>query len=115
MGYVQYFAASGDSGGGGQELRSLKALRLLRLGKMLRLAKIMKMLQKYDNFAELKPFLAVITVLALVFLAAHLLACFWFLLGLENQSIVGADGEDAIDPTTNKSFFIYVRLSNAYW
>lgn len=90
VGYVQYIFAEGGSGG--QQLRSLKALRLLRMGKMMRLAKITRMLQKYEQFAELKPFLAVVTVIALVFLAAHLLACFWFLLGQEDQQVVSNSG-----------------------
>ena len=90
VGYVQYFFGSGAEGG--QQLRSLKALRLLRMGKMMRLAKIMRMLQKYEQFAELKPFIAVVTVIALVFLAAHLLACFWFLLGQEDQQVTSSSG-----------------------
>lgn len=120
VGYIGYFAKSNDSNGGdatggqSQGLRSLKALRLLRLGKMVRLAKIMKMLQKYDRFAELKPVLAVATVFASVFLAAHLLACFWFLIGVQNQHVLGADGQPAMDLDTNQSFVIYVRCQRSY-
>ena len=90
VGYVGYFMSDGPNG---QELRSIKTLRLLRLGKMLRLAKVFKMLQKYDNMAELKPLVSLLTLFFFVFLAAHLLACIWFAIGVENQIMsIGSDG-----------------------
>jgi hypothetical protein len=96
LGYVGYLMPDDSGGGGGgseQKLRAVKTLRLLRMGKMLRLAKVFKMLQKYDSVAELKPLISLLMLFFFVFLAAHLLACIWFLIGVGDQIMVlGTDG-----------------------
>eukprot|EP01043_Picozoa_sp_COSAG02_P020973 COSAG02_NODE_1052_length_14953_cov_6.064023_2_plen_907_part_00 len=83
LGYIGYFI--GDGGEGSASFRAVKSLRLLRMGKMMRLAKVYKMVQKYDSIAELKPLIAIFGLIFLVMLASHLLACFWFLIGVEDQ------------------------------
>eukprot|EP01043_Picozoa_sp_COSAG02_P023529 COSAG02_NODE_1260_length_13563_cov_28.883764_3_plen_1060_part_00 len=90
LGYVGYiFSGDGENGG----FRAVKSLRLLRMGKMMRLAKVYKMLQKYDNVAELKPLIAIFGLIFLVALASHLLACFWFLIGVNDQVMVPENGD----------------------
>lgn len=97
VGYIGYFMSDGNSSG--EKLRVVKTLRLLRLGKMLRLAKVFKMLQKYDNVAELKPLISLLTLFFFVFLAAHLLACVWFVIGVEDQiMMIGSDGRVIGEP-----------------
>jgi len=97
VGYIGYFMSDGSTSG--EELRAVKTLRLLRLGKMLRLAKVFKMLQKYDSVAELKPIISLLTLFFFVFLAAHLLACLWFLIGLDDQVMaLGSDGRVIGEP-----------------
>ena len=73
--------------------RMLKSLRLLRLGKMMRLAKLYRTVKKYENFQFLKPFIGLATLLGMVVLAAHMLACFWFLIGSQNQVSVELNPE----------------------
>ena len=93
LGYVGYFLDGGSNESG--SFRAVKSLRLLRLGKMLRLAKVYKMLQKYDSIAELKPLIAIFGLVFLVALASHLLACFWFLIGVVDQEMVPELGDPA--------------------
>ena len=93
LGYIGYFVEGGSSESG--SFRAVKSLRLLRLGKMLRLAKVYKMLQKYDSIAELKPLIAIFGLVFLVALASHLLACFWFLIGVVDQEMVPELGDPA--------------------
>lgn len=79
--------------GGGLDPGMLKSLRLLRLGKMMRLAKLYRTLKKYENFQFLKPFIGLATLLGMVVLAAHMLACFWFLIGSNDQLTTELDPE----------------------
>ena len=88
VGYIQYFEKKSEDGSQSSNMRLLKVLRLLRLGKMLRLGKFSRMLKKYDSIAELKPVLAVFSVLGLVCLAAHLLSCAWFAFGTNDQIVL---------------------------
>eukprot|EP01044_Picomonas_judraskeda_P022412 COSAG03_NODE_5570_length_1217_cov_1.553667_2_plen_188_part_01 len=77
--------------GNGLDPGLLKSLRLLRLGKMMRLAKLYRTLKKYERFQMLKPFIGLATLLGIVVLAAHLLACFWFLIGSSDQRTTELD------------------------
>lgn len=86
LGYIGYFVDSDEQGN--SKFRAVKALRLLRMGKMMRLAKVYRMLQKYDSIAELKPLISIFGLVFLVFLASHLLACFWFLIGVNDQTMI---------------------------
>jgi len=88
LGYVGYFVDAEGEEGTGTNFRALKSLRLLRMGKMMRLAKVYKMLQKYDSIAELKPLISIFGLVFLVALASHLLACFWFLIGINDQQMI---------------------------
>eukprot|EP01048_Picozoa_sp_COSAG05_P015182 COSAG05_NODE_1801_length_4060_cov_2.209291_3_plen_664_part_01 len=97
VGYIQYFEAKSEDGSKSSNLRILKVLRLLRLGKMLRLAKFSRMLKKYDSIAELKPVIAVFSVLGLVCLAAHLLTCAWFAIGTNDQIVIN---QTTMEPMT---------------
>lgn len=89
--YIGYLVTgSNDSG---TSPRAVKSLRLLRLGKMLRLAKMFKMLNKYSNQAELRPLISLFMLFFLVFFASHLLACSWFVIGVDDQiMVIGNDG-----------------------
>ena len=59
----------------------------------MRLAKLYRTLKKYENFQYLKPFIGLATLLGMVLLAAHMLACFWFLIGSNNQITTELDPE----------------------
>ena len=54
---------------------------------MSRIAKLVRTLKKYENFAALKPLLSLGTLVGIILLAAHLLACFWYLIGTWDQVI----------------------------
>ena len=90
LGYIEYFTA-GD-GAGTSSFRAVKSLRLLRMGKMMRIAKVYKMIQKYDSIAEMKPLISILALVFLVLLASHLLASFWFMIGVEDQIMVSEAG-----------------------
>jgi len=90
LGYIGYFFQGADEGS--SSFRAVKSLRLLRMGKMMRLAKVYKMIQKYDSIAELKPLIAVFGLIFLVLLASHLLASFWFLIGVSDQIMLPESG-----------------------
>eukprot|EP01047_Picozoa_sp_COSAG01_P054852 COSAG01_NODE_6043_length_3882_cov_3.851042_6_plen_75_part_00 len=62
----------------------IKALRLLRLTKMLRLARIMRILEKHDG-AKFAPSSSVMGLVAATVFLAHLLACFWYLIGTSDS------------------------------
>jgi len=96
VGYIQYFEKKSEDGSQSSNMRLLKVLRLLRLGKMLRLGKFSRMLKKYDSIAELKPVLAVFTVMGMVCLAAHILTCIWFAIGTGNQIMLTETREELI-------------------
>jgi hypothetical protein len=84
VGYIGYISTD-TMAGGGLDPGVLKSLRLLRMGKMMRLAKLYRMLKKYENFAALKPVIGLATMIGIILLAAHMLACFWFLIGSTDQ------------------------------
>ena len=90
VGYIGYIT-SDTMAGNGLDPGLLKSLRLLRLGKMMRLAKLYRTLKKYERFQMLKPFVGLATLLGIVVLAAHLLACFWFLIGSSDQRTTELD------------------------
>ena len=92
VGYIGYISTD-TMAGGGLDPGVLKSLRLLRLGKMMRLAKLYRTLKKYEDFQFLKPFIGLATLLGIVVLAAHMLACFWFLIGSSDQRSTELDPE----------------------
>lgn len=89
-----------ESEGGGSGFKAAKVLRLFRLGKMLRLAKVLKIMRKYEETINIAPFLGVIFTLACILFAAHLLACFYYLVGTGDQILPGcaADDPDLLHP-----------------
>ena len=89
LGYIEYFTAAD---GGNSSFRAVKSLRLLRMGKMMRIAKVYKMIQKYDSIAEMKPLISILALVFLVLLASHLLASFWFMIGVQDQIMVSEGG-----------------------
>ena len=68
-------------GQGASELKALKALRLVRMSKMLRLAKIKRILAKYQDQVDLMQYMEMYVLIAVICLLAHLLACFFYLVG----------------------------------
>jgi hypothetical protein len=83
------------------------------MGKMMRLAKVYKMVQKYDSIAELKPLIAIFGLLFLVLLASHLLASFWFLIGVEDQIMVRQAGVG--EPTVLKGWVNQKAEEDDWW
>jgi len=53
-----------------------------------RIAKLVRTLKKYENFAALKPLLSLGTLVGIILLAAHLLACFWYLIGTWGKIVI---------------------------
>ena len=80
---VQYIMLlfKGDSSNGSNH-RVVKSLRLLRLSKMLRLARIKRILAKYENLEFVQQYSGMIALMFIIAFAGHLLACFWYLLGI---------------------------------
>ena len=87
---VQYIGMAFDSsaqsdtegkGAGGSEYKALKALRLVRMSKMLRLAKLKRILTKYQEKIDLMQYMEMYVLIAVVMLLAHLLCCFFYLVG----------------------------------
>jgi CRP-like cAMP-binding protein len=116
LGYIGYFindSADGDSSSNG--IRAVKSLRLLRMGKMMRLAKVYKMLQKYDSIAELKPLIAIFGLVFLVGLASHLLACFWFLIGVNDQIMVPEQGDESTETTVLQGWVNQKANEDEWW
>eukprot|EP01043_Picozoa_sp_COSAG02_P010971 COSAG02_NODE_397_length_23124_cov_439.255635_13_plen_965_part_00 len=97
FGYVGYFQSeqSANDAGAGQDLKALKAFRLIRMTKLLRLARIKKILTKYGSDVNFQQYLNIgFTLFAILFLM-HMLACFFFLIGVENEVLgngVAVDG-----------------------
>ena len=97
VGYISHFS-SDSGGGGGDSFKAAKALRLFRLSKMLRLARVIRILRKYEETINLAPALGVIFTLACILFAAHLLACFYYLVGTGEQRLPGCDPSPLADP-----------------
>eukprot|EP01043_Picozoa_sp_COSAG02_P010048 COSAG02_NODE_347_length_24085_cov_23.240724_12_plen_981_part_00 len=95
FGYVGYFQPDDTGDGRGQDLKALKAFRLIRMTKLLRLARIKKILTKYGSDVNFQQYLSIgFTLFAILFLM-HMLACFFFLIGVENETLgngVAVDG-----------------------
>ena len=91
--YISYFSSDGEKGIGDQ-FKAAKVLRLFRLAKMLRLARVIRILRKYEETINLAPFLGVAFTLACILFAAHLLACFYYLVGTGDQFLPGCDPDD---------------------
>ena len=92
VGYVSLVAEAMNGGGeeagsSNQNTRAFKALRLLRLAKMLRLAKVLKIFEKYAE--SLSMFMGVYVMIFAIFFVAHLLSCFWYMIGDADQLIEG--------------------------
>lgn len=120
LGYFSYFTAGeGEGEGTSSSFRAVKSLRLLRMGKMMRLAKVYKMLQKYDNVAELKPLISIAGLIFLVFLASHLLACFWFLIGVSDQEMtpqaLSPEQQQTLEPLTLLGWVNQKASEDEWW
>eukprot|EP01052_Picozoa_sp_SAG31_P008812 SAG31_NODE_451_length_15511_cov_77.547301_6_plen_520_part_00 len=72
------------------DFKAFKVIRLLRLSKMLRLAKVMKLLEKYAE--NMSNYIGIYAMFFAILLVAHLLGCFWYLVGTDSQTIPGVDG-----------------------
>lgn len=78
-------AQGGDEGANSNTLRLFRALRLIRMMRLLRLLKLAK-LQQYVAIVEdvlnaNLQLLQIVKMLAGVLYLAHLLGCFWFMVG----------------------------------
>jgi hypothetical protein len=89
FGYVQYFVdgdqdASGGGGGQGQgnAFKGVKALRLMKVTKMIRLARLKRILARMGgDGGDLNLWQSIIITLLVITFLAHLLACFFYLVG----------------------------------
>ena len=85
---VQYIemAASGGEDTGSNRFKALKTLRLVRLSKMLRLARVKRILAKYEEKWNFSQNLTIFSLTSVILFAAHMLACFWYLVGTHSQA-----------------------------
>ena len=85
--YVQYYfdATTPGTAEAGSQLKIFKVLRLVRLSKMLRLARLKRILNKYENLTFVQEYANVLILIFVILLAAHFLACLWYVVGLEND------------------------------
>ena len=86
FGYVGYLPSS-DVEGGGSDLKALKAFRLIRMTKLLRLARIKKILTKYGSDVNFQQYLSIGFTLFTILFLMHMLACFFFLIGVEDETL----------------------------
>jgi hypothetical protein len=88
FGYIGYLGDQAeDQQAGAQDLKALKAFRLIRMTKLLRLARIKKILTKYGSDVNFQQYLNIgFTLFVIVFLM-HMLACFFFLVGVEDETL----------------------------
>eukprot|EP01047_Picozoa_sp_COSAG01_P067185 COSAG01_NODE_9431_length_2448_cov_1.225202_3_plen_543_part_01 len=86
VGYVQYFLQS-DEDQEGADLRVVKVLRLMRMSKMMRLARIRRILSKYSQNVNLQHYLKIAFTVFLIMFLAHMLACFYFLVGTGDETL----------------------------
>jgi hypothetical protein len=82
--YIMMIAKQSHTEETGDNLRVIKTLRLLRLTKMLRLARIRRILQKHDTLDFVPSSNVMLLVFFTVFLA-HMLSCFWYLIGTSDS------------------------------
>ena len=75
VGYLQLFIP------GAGDLKAFKSFRLLRLFKLLRLARIKRILHKYQDTLDIQAYLGLIITMFMILFAAHMMACFWYLVG----------------------------------
>jgi hypothetical protein len=95
--YVLLIIDSGDNAvndDSGSDLRVIKTLRLLRLSKMLRLARIKRILAKYENLEFVQQYSGMLALMFIIAFAGHLLACFWYMIGVS----AGVDVQGDIIP-----------------
>ena len=67
--------------------------------------KIHHLLVAYNSIAELKPLISIFGLVFLVALASHLLASFWFMIGVNNQimpAVPGGGGETILKGWVNQ-------------
>ena len=88
VGYVGVIAEAlnpetGDAAN--SNFRAFKTLRLLRLAKLLRLTRIKKILEKYEDQFDANQYLGLIFTLFIILFMAHMMACFWYLIGTGEQ------------------------------
>ena len=76
-----------------KDLKAFKSIRLLRLFKLLRLARIKRIIQRHGD-GSLQAYVGLGMTLFGILFAAHMLACFWFLVGTLGRTYkaVGDDG-----------------------
>jgi hypothetical protein len=92
VGYAELLVSSGEggAGGAGSNLKSLKVLRLFRLAKMLRLRKLKDALKRFEkNGLDVDMFMETGITLFIIALAAHVLACLYYLVGSEEMEVNG--------------------------
>ena len=71
-------------------IKVLKVLRLFRLTKMLRVLKLKNLAEKYQDSPVYQTFLSSFKLIKLIFLLlylSHFLACFWYLVGSQDQDV----------------------------
>lgn len=87
FGYVEYFS---DGAADGNNLKSMKALRLMKLTKMLRLGRLKRILQRHGSDINYSQAFGIASTLSMILFLAHMLACFYYLVGEANQ-VLGND------------------------
>jgi hypothetical protein len=73
-------------------LKAFKSIRLLRLFKLLRLARLKRILERHED-SGLQAYLGLIMTMFGTLLAAHMMACFWYLTGTVGRTYVKVLGD----------------------
>eukprot|EP01043_Picozoa_sp_COSAG02_P053531 COSAG02_NODE_5923_length_3939_cov_1.522135_4_plen_473_part_01 len=87
VGYISVFAemANPDADTSSTNFRAFKTLRLLRLAKLLRVARVKKILEKYEDQFDANQYLGLVATLFSIVFMAHMMACFWYMVGSGEQ------------------------------
>ena len=107
LGYIGFFldpaslACDSDEVNESSSIRAVKTLRLTRLSKMLRLARVVRILRKYEEMSNIAPYINLIFTLFCIFFAAHLLSCFFYLVGTTDQIQTGCTEWDQASKSWN--------------
>ena len=78
-------AMAAVSGPAEKDFSAFKILRLFRLSKMLRLARLQRILAKYEELELVQSYSGMGGLLFVVVFAAHILACLWYAIGLDDS------------------------------
>ena len=79
FGYVQYFIPEGGDDAG--QLKAIKSIRLMKITKMMRLARLKRIVMRHGGDGNFQQWQSVIFTLFTIVFMAHMLSCFWYLVG----------------------------------